>query len=167
MSSFKKTFRASRPAAAGQAVPSLGSSSSTGTSGVSSGPSARGVKAWLGGLRIVSSGHRQLDELVGGGLVLGGALLLEGDLHSDFADTLLAYSAVEALGNEQEVILLARSQREAEAFTRQLPYNLTLADELEETETSPSQEPLQIAWQYDKYTQRGNSVPSSSYLWLK
>lgn len=153
-SSFKKTFRASRPAVAGQGAAPPSSSSASGASG-SQGPSARGVKAWLGGQRLVSSGHRQLDEIVGGGLVLGSALLVEGDLHSDFADTLLAYSIAEALGNDQEVVLIARSMREAEAFVKLLPYNLTLADELEETEASSSQEPLQIAWQYDKYTQRG------------
>ena len=152
MSSFRKTFRASRTASSETPKPAA-STAGPGASG-SPGPSVRGAKAWLGGQRLVSSGHRQLDELVGGGIVLGSTLMLEGDLHSDFADTLLVYSMVEALSNEQAVVLIVQSMREAEVFANMLPYNLTLADELED-EPLPSMEPLQIAWQYDKYAQRG------------
>jgi elongator complex protein 4 len=118
---------------------------------------------WLNGQRFISSGHKQLDELLGGGLLVGSMTLLESDLYSDYADTLLAYSIAEALSNSQDAVLVVESRRAADVLLGSLPYNLTLADELQHSDdhpiTSPSTESeadgLRIAWQYDKYSTKG------------
>ena len=160
MSSFKKAFKLGKTST----VPSESTSPSKGTpsiGGVSSLPT-RGVKPWLNGQRLVSSGHRQLDELIGGGIILGTTLLMETDLFSSLGDTFLAYNLVEALSNDQDVLILAEGALTVQSCLDSLPFNLTLSDELI-TVASQSAESglktkdnLSIAWQYEKYIDKGS-----------
>lgn len=156
MSSFKKAFKLSRPPADSSSKPAPTGASSPGPS-----PSGgRGLKAWINGQRLASTGHRQLDELLGGGCVLGTTLLLELDQFSNYGATLLAYSAAEALSNDQALLLVTATARAADDFVSAMPYNLTLADELASAvevvpPTGEDADALRIAWQYEKYTQQG------------
>ena len=54
-----------------------------------------GSKPWLNSQALVSSGLRQLDEILGGGLLLGSVLLLEEDeLFGAYAECILSYGYV-------------------------------------------------------------------------
>jgi hypothetical protein len=74
MSSFKKAFKASR-AISENSSKDINLATSTATNGSatvtsksnssSPGIAVGGVKAWLNGQKLTSTGHRQLDELLG------------------------------------------------------------------------------------------------------
>jgi elongator complex protein 4 len=116
------------------------------------------MKPWLNGQYMVSSGLRQLDTILGGGLVLGTALLLEEDVHSDHARTLLAYAMAEATSQGHKVLLVAdMDERDIGQLIQSLPYNLSLNNEelpeakAADQESAEAGSELKIAWQYQKY----------------
>lgn len=129
--------------------------------GAASASSSRkpGVKPWLNGQYMVSSGLRQLDTILGGGIVLGTTLLLEEDVHSDHARTLLAYSMAEATSQGHKVLLIGdMEEKEVDQMIQSLPYNLSLNNEkLPEAKaankdaSAAAASHLKIAWQYQKY----------------
>jgi len=75
---------------------------------------------------LVSSGHSQLDELLGGGLQLGTAMLIGSDLHSNYGDSLLSYGLAEALSMRQPCLLLTPDLRAQQELLASLPFNRTL-----------------------------------------
>ena len=77
-------------------------------------------------LGIVSSGHAQLDEILGGGMQCGTTMLLGTDIHSNFADTLMAYGLAEALSMRQHCLILTQDPVETRALIDSLAYNRTL-----------------------------------------
>jgi len=144
------------------------------------------VRPWtsLASQGVVSCGHRELDDLLGGGHVLGSVMLLLEDTYSDYAMTLLRYEIAEALSMNHRVIVLdadnddrcnssANCHRHILEVLRSLPFNLNVpADEIEKSfsgsEAIPAVQPdtsspndLKIAWQYGKYM---NSSSKSKQL---
>lgn len=119
-----------------------------------------GVKPWMNGLSLVSSGNRELDDILGGGHVLGSLCLLHEDEHSNYADTILAYSLAEAISQKHKVLLIVQDVDEAKAILSALPFNLnkgTLSTDKKKNETyaentkEDKKKHLKIAWQYGKY----------------
>ena len=89
----------------------------------------RGLKPSIhNSLGLVSTGHSQLDELLGGGLQLGSLLLVASDLHSGYADSLVGYGLAEGLSMQQRCLVLAATPFAAEALLGALPYNRVLGD---------------------------------------
>ena len=87
---------------------------------------AQGIKSWTNGLGLVSSGHRQLDDLLGGGLALGTVTAVECDQYSTYAETLQIYGLAESLSHGHETLVLHPSGKfsDVERFAMSLlPYN--------------------------------------------
>ncbi len=141
--------------------------------------SVTGWKPWVHtSFGIISSGHRQLDELVGGGIPLGTSTLYLTENYSAFGQTLFAYNLAEGLSHGHENLVVVNNGHEAEKLLRILPLNLNLDKitsnnavtvvqnfECEEPKTEKlsssenlhsatkgqSDFNLKIAWQYEKY----------------
>lgn len=131
-----------------------------------------GWKPWVHtGLGVISSGHRQLDDLLGGGVPLGTTSLYLTENYSAFGQTLFAYNIAEGVSHGHENLIIVDNGHEAEKMLRLLPLNLnvekidpslsssaattTTPDEITDkdsaTKSSESGFGLKIAWQYEKY----------------
>lgn len=78
------------------------------------------------GLGIVSSGNKQLDDLIGGGIALGTITLLETDSFTAYGETLLLYGLSESLSHFQPTLLI--NEDAAIRLTSSLPYNQTIGN---------------------------------------
>jgi predicted ATP-dependent serine protease len=159
MSSFKKTFK-----------PSAGSSdknNSVVSSSLASNQTLEtvvtGVKPWVNtGLGIVSTGNKQLDDLVGGGQVLGTAVLLETDSFSTYGENLVLYGLAEGVSHQNSVLIISEDTLEAERLVNSIPYNQTVGSssssvdlEKASVQKKDHSNTLKIAWQYGKYLNKG------------
>ena len=72
-----------------------------------------GVKSWSVGssLGLVSSGHAQLDKLIGGGFALGSVCIQEIDNYSDYGRTLLYYNICESLSNGHTTLIILPNRK--------------------------------------------------------
>jgi len=125
---------------------------------------AKGVKpATVGVLGMVSSGNKELDSLLGGGLALGTSLVLKADKYTNFCDVLVGYSIAEGVSMFHDVLLLTHDPSLAERLVASLPFNRNLG-QLEGDAATKEDEEVEgedvgvapktagkIAWQYDKY----------------
>jgi elongator complex protein 4 len=135
-----------------------------------------GWKPWVHtGLGIISSGHRQLDDLIGGGIPLGTMSLYLTENYSAFGQTLFAYNVAEGLSHGHDNLIIVDNGHEAEKLLRMLPLNLNLEkiepsvnnnvvatasfpisstesrDEANNQKENQQGYGLKIAWQYEKY----------------
>ncbi|TYZ69238.1 hypothetical protein PybrP1_007427 [[Pythium] brassicae (nom. inval.)] len=119
----------------------------------------RGTKPFLNGQALISSGHAQLDALLGGGLLLGTLALLETPpLAASASSAALAadvqrYFCAEGVAAAQRTVIVAQ---DAAGFAQyQLPLELSLAQsQLRRAHAhadTPADASLTIAWQYAKY----------------
>jgi hypothetical protein len=141
----------------------------------------KGTKPGKNGKFIASSGHRELDEILGGGHTLGTAMLIEEDLHGKHGSTLLSYELAESISLGFETIILSIDHQACTEVTKYIPYNLHIDDDKSgptgdtqkpatnsplASTTNPAassansshnssktgeQHDLNIAWQYQKY----------------
>lgn len=89
-----------------------------------------GVKPWINGQHFVSSGLRQLDEIIGGGNALGTLCIIEEDRISNHGEVLFNYSIAEAVSHGHPVLIVDTEQRRVLTRLNALPYNLNFgADE--------------------------------------
>lgn len=125
-------------------------------------------------LGLVSSGHRALDDILSGGLMLGSIILyVNEDTISNYGLTLLAYNVAESLSHSHKTLVIGASGYQVETLMNLLPKNVNLDRiistanrDVDETrvesnpnenanETSEKQQTdswgLKIAWQYEKY----------------
>lgn len=113
-----------------------------------------GVKSWIhNGLGLVSTGNKQLDEIMGGGLALGTSLMIETESYSNYGETLMLYSLSESISVQHDTFLVCSTEREAQRLLSLLPYNMTVGGVNEVEAVSPQEKKaeLNIAWQYGKY----------------
>lgn len=93
-----------------------------------------GVKPWIqsasGGL--VSTGNKQLDDLLGGGAALGTVVLLTVDNFSNYSDTFLFYNIAESISLKHNSLLVVENKMKANFYIGSLPYNLTYASKEKE-----------------------------------
>lgn len=190
MSSFRRKVKAPESETP---VPLSSSSSVTSTetentsissSNVSPDVSVSGWKPWIfTGQGIVSSGHRELDELLGGGLPLSSMNLYETEPNSNYGKLLLSYSIAEGLSHGHEVLLIGSSKKSLADIISLLPRNMkverdnnknsieieersmkgledsTVLDEEDKKLNGNEQEnELKIAWQYKKYIPKNSNV---------
>lgn len=152
MSSFKRTAKAGSSAGA-QNASGFTQSESEVTTGVKPSVST--------GLGIVSSGNKQLDDLIGGGIALGTIVFVESDGFSGYADTFLLYDVAESISHKHPVLVVAEDNTEAERIMTSLPYNQTIstAGYIETTPLeAPAENKLTIAWQYSKYLKTAGTL---------
>lgn len=126
-----------------------------------------GSKPWVSsGLGIVSTGNKQLDELIGGGNALGTLTILECDGFSNYGETMMLYNLAEAVSHKHSVMLLAEDENEASRIISTLPYNQTIgatdpvhaSDNMYHDESlTDNSSHLTIAWQYSKYMKSGET----------
>ena len=116
-----------------------------------------GLKSWINGVNFVSTGHRQLDEILAGGIALGTITILENDGYSIFAEIFLNYAMAESISQLQNTFIFSRDNSDSEKLLTNLPHNLTRgAEELKNNDNaSKSEDNLKIAWQYGKYLVKG------------
>lgn len=123
-----------------------------------------GLRSWThAGSFVSSTGNRDLDEIMGGGHVLGTMTLLETDCLSSFGSDILSYEVAESISMGHKTILIVSNISEATVLLKGLPLNLNagVLDENDANRTenvnkandSSSEEnfDLKIAWQYAKY----------------
>jgi elongator complex protein 4 len=134
-----------------------------------------GVKPWIhNGLGILSSGHRELDEIIGGGIPVGTINLYLNDNFSNYGETLASYNIAEALSHSHHVLLISPYSWTVDSILNNLPKNLSAAKLYQEMEveeldgkvneiskddgnsnitknSSSTDFGLKIAWQYEKY----------------
>jgi elongator complex protein 4 len=89
-----------------------------------------GTKPWINGQHLVSTGHKELDVLLGGGHALGTSLVMELDDFSNYGETLFSYGIAESLSAGFVTVLVTSDVGEAKKIMGNLPYNLTLQDEV-------------------------------------
>ena len=139
-----------------------------GTTAVSGTPveASIGLKPWINGGHLVSTGNRQLDDLLGGGVGLGTVCMIESDNFSYYGETLLSYGMAQALSSGHTTIIfqsqippLPYNQNVGNTSSNNNPRtngdesNQTVSAGTENVETNkdvPGAE-LTIAWQYRKY----------------
>ena len=111
-----------------------------------------GVKPWTNcGLGLVSSGHKQLDQILGGGIQLGTLSLLLTDHISNFGQSLLSYNISESISIGHRTLILAHSSASLQTVLAGLPANLYYdGSEANHAENDSTSE-LKIAASYQKY----------------
>jgi elongator complex protein 4 len=121
-----------------------------------------GIKPWIhNGQSIVSTGHRQLDELIGGGIPLGTINLYLLESCSTYGQTLVNYNIAESVSHNHTTLLIYNDGFEAESLLKSIPYNGTIGSAANQGETEEDNEAaekadhgLKIAWQYEKYLRK-------------
>ncbi|KAJ2792977.1 Elongator subunit elp4 [Coemansia guatemalensis] len=103
---------------------------------------------------LVSTGVPSLDDVLGGGLPVGGILLIEEDRQTDYSSTLLSYFASQAIAAGHELCIVDADQEVA--LKDQLPGWASTAHEMQaksglndkSSAGSTPDEPMKIAWRY-------------------
>ena len=118
-----------------------------------------GVKPWIHtGLGMVSSGHRELDDMLHGGFAAGSIVTYYSDEYSNYSETLMAYSLAEGLSHGHKTLICGCEESQFESLLQNVPFNLSF-DKIHAKDPSPAPETakdtqdhgLKIAWQYEKY----------------
>jgi predicted ATP-dependent serine protease len=135
-------------------------------SSTASSSSLLNVKPYINNQSLVSSGNKDLDEILGGGHLLGTTTMITLDSYTNYGDVLLLYEVSEAIVHQHKVLIICSSKTEAENLFDSLPMNLNKTLNFQSTssesksigttsEEQPSVEDkmkhLKNAWQYGKY----------------
>ena len=125
-------------------------------------------------LGLVSTGNKELDELIGGGMNLGTMLLVNSDFHSKHAHTLVSYMVAESLSMSHSSLILCSDKQSGERVLATLPYNRTLhslvpkgddkegsISETAENEESEKKKEFKVAWQYAKYIDANEQIQAN------
>jgi hypothetical protein len=133
-----------------------------------------GTRPWIhNGQCIVSSGHRQLDDLIGGGIPVGTVSMYSYDEVSSYCQTLLSYNIAESLSHDHHTFLILRDSNEADMLLKAVPHNSKIGKQGSNEDVEDSKENnkaqkdasqvtgggdwgLKIAWQYSKYLSKYN-----------
>jgi elongator complex protein 4 len=125
-----------------------------------------GVKPWLNcGLGIISSGNRELDDLIGGGVPLGTITFIATDVISNYGQTFLSYFIAEGISVGHSVLVLTFEDTNLEKLMTNLPSNQHMSSSSTSTSTTTSKrteeekaslDELKLAASYKKYI--GNNL---------
>jgi len=91
-------------------------------------PKAPGTRPWINGNTLISSGNKDLDSVLGGGLCLGTLTLVEEDRFSDHALLLGKYFVAQGVSGQQCCLVVGAEGSKAaleETYVAQLPFDLT------------------------------------------
>lgn len=84
-----------------------------------------GTRRWIDGQLLVSTGHKEIDSIVGGGVAVGSLILLEQDFTHTHADTLAQLFLAEGVATGQALTVVARDVSRAAGFVDALPLNVS------------------------------------------
>jgi len=102
---------------------------------------------------LISSGLPDLDEIFGGGLIMSTLMLVEEDIFSRYAVTLMKYFIAEGVVCHHDIFLAA--DENSKSFIENLPSlsssSYTLSTPATQTTEDKNEPSLKIAWQYQKY----------------
>ena len=76
---------------------------------------------------MVSCGHKQLDDLIGGGIPLGSLLFIEADTYSNHGESIMLYNLAESVSCKHNTLLITPEFEDLDKILSVLPYNQTLA----------------------------------------
>lgn len=96
-----------------------------------------GIKPWINGGYLVSTGIRALDDLVGGGQGLGTVFAIESDSISSYGETILSYGIAQALSSSHRVLVITDCISSSEEISASLPYNQNFPAEAEDAKVLP------------------------------
>ncbi|OQS07453.1 elongator complex protein [Thraustotheca clavata] len=113
----------------------------------------RGTKAFINNQSLISSGLREMDTLLGGGLLLGSLSVIESSCFGSYCADVLRYFAAEGLASQH--VVAADS-----VVMDSLPLELSIAQKQVKAQMQSSK--LTIAWQYEKYNDT-NTTSSSRF----
>lgn len=120
-----------------------------------------GVKPWLNGCHLISTGQKDFDQIQGGGMPLGSIVLLVKDRYTNYSQVLIKYFISEGLSSKQKVFYTSNEKETYQKeFIKNLPENSTLMSQstpAKAEEKSDVDSTLQIAWQYKKYLTKTNN----------
>lgn len=92
-----------------------------------------GVRSWINGIQLTSSGLLACDSLIGGGIPLGSMALISEDVNSNHYDTFAKYFVSEGIACAHAVcVASARNDQQWNSWARNLPRNLTLQGDKDE-----------------------------------
>jgi len=122
-----------------------------------------GVKSWINGLKIVSTGHQELNDILGGGLVLGTSFFIQNEHHSSYSSDIFSYILVDSISHSHPSLMILSSKEKIKQYFTVLPYNINMgisleprqSEELKRCDNVPI---LKIAYQYGKYFNKGKSL---------
>ena len=83
-----------------------------------------GVKPWMGGRRLVSSGLPALDRILGGGLVLGSSYLLEEDQYTQYGRDVFKYVVQSGILSHQPCFVFVSDEVSSSALEECLAFLL-------------------------------------------
>lgn len=118
-----------------------------------------GVKPWINGGYLVSTGNRALDDLFGGGQGLGTVLMLESDSFSGYAESILSYNVAQAMSSGHSVLIVTDSISSPERIASLLPYNQNIGKGAE-SDAAPIQ---QIDENDSEFNAEGSSCSDESH----
>lgn len=120
-----------------------------------------GVKLWINGSQLISTGQKDFDQIQGGGIPLGSVVLLVKDRYTNYSQVLIKYFISEGISSKQKVFYSSNEKESYQKeFMKYLPENSTIM--AQSTPTKVEEKPdvdstLQIAWQYKKYLLKTNN----------
>ena len=89
-----------------------------------------GIKPWIhNNLGIISSGNKQLDDLIGGGIVLGTLTCIEIDHLTTYGDSLINYYLIESISHQHNTLIINENEKSISKIIGSLPYNRTIGSE--------------------------------------
>lgn len=113
-----------------------------------------GVKSWINGSQLISFGHKDFDNIQGGGIPLGSILLILKDNYSNYSNILTKYFISEGISSKQNILLCSDDNINImKKNMENLPENVTILNQSKDlpVEKDKIDNTLQIAWQYKKY----------------
>lgn len=197
MSSFKRKVKTTETPAASatlQAADAPSTPIATGSADTSRLPSVTssmvtiapisGVKPWIHtGLGMVSSGHRELDDMLHGGFPAGSIVTYYLDNYSNYTETLMGYSIAEGMSHGQRCLICSFDENALDRIFETLPFNLSYdkihnnrhlstsagssaSEDASRASSSAetAEHGLKIAWQYEKYLGMFNFLRTSLTL---
>ncbi|KAK8797141.1 hypothetical protein WA158_004351 [Blastocystis sp. Blastoise] len=144
------------------------------TDGISNVPvKMKGIKSWIYGQNLISTGSNDLNKILNGGYILGSIGLLEEDILLNQKETLIKLSYAEATTFEQNVLIFSSKSRNSlhDFYSKSVSKieikAATAPQAVQPREQKGNLSQLQIAWQYKRYLAENklvyNAPVESSY----
>jgi len=113
---------------------------------------------------VTSTGLKDFDDIIGGGIIVGSVVLVEEDLNTHHYSTLLKYFLSEGLACHQKLIFVSGEAPELDTFLHSLPTTSTLNHEADqEKKSQENMEAMKIAWRYKTNIKDSHSRETKTY----
>lgn len=113
-----------------------------------------GIKPWIhNGLGIISIGNKQLDDLIGGGIVLGTVTCIEIDHLTTYGDSLISCYLAESICHQHNALIINENESSVSKIIESLPYNKNIGSGIsnDSQDVCIDKNIYSIAWSDGKY----------------